>query len=53
MLLVKPFPVQQYDKKPRYDEDFRSTLRAGVHRIYLPAPFNAKQRLHWKTEPSP
>jgi hypothetical protein len=41
MLLAKLFPDEQYDKKPRHDTDSRATLRAGVHRIYLPAPLDA------------
>ena len=41
MLLTKPCPDAQYDKKPSHDADSRATLRAGVHRIYLPAPLDA------------
>jgi hypothetical protein len=44
MLLVKLFPDERYDKKPRHDTDSRSTFRAGVHRVYLPAPLNAHAR---------
>ena len=44
MLLAKLFPDEQYDKKPRHDTDSRATLRAGVHRIYLPAPLDAHAR---------
>src|SRR5271166_1102620 len=39
---MKPFPDEQYDRKPRHNSDSRSTLRAGVHRIYLPAPLDAQ-----------
>jgi hypothetical protein len=41
MLLTKPCPDAPYDKEPSHDDDSRATLRAGVHRIYLPAPFDA------------
>src|SRR5271166_4539218 len=34
---MKPFPDEPYGRKPRHNSDSRSTLRAGVHRIYLPA----------------
>src|SRR5208282_1188635 len=44
MLLTKPCPDAQYDKEPSHDADSRATLGAGVHRIYLPAPFDAPPR---------
>jgi hypothetical protein len=41
MLLAKLFRDEQYDKTPHHDTDSRATVRAGVHRIYLPAPLDA------------
>jgi hypothetical protein len=35
---------ERYDKKSSYDADSCSTLRAGVHRIHLPAPVDAQAR---------
>ncbi len=49
MLLAKPFPDEQYDKNPRHDTDSRATLRAGVRRIYLPAPLDAHARAEVQT----
>jgi hypothetical protein len=45
MLLTKPCPDAQYDKEPSHDADSCATLGAGVHRIYLPAPFDAPPRV--------
>ena len=45
MLLTKPCPDAPYDKEPATDDDSRATLRAGVHRIYLPTPFDAPPRV--------
>jgi len=45
MLLTKPCPDAPYDKEPGHDDDSRATLWAGVHRIYLPAPFDAPPRV--------
>jgi hypothetical protein len=53
MLLAKLFPDEQYDKKPRHDTDSRATLRAGVHRIYLPAPLDAHAWAEVQTGLSP
>jgi hypothetical protein len=41
-VLMAPFPDEQYDRKSSNDADSCSTLRAGGHRIYLPAPFDAQ-----------
>ena len=49
MLLTKPCPDAPYDKEPSHDDDSRATLRAGVHRIYLPAPFDAPPRVEMQT----
>jgi hypothetical protein len=40
----EPTSDERYDKKSSYDADSRSTLRAGVHRIHLPAPVDAEAR---------
>src|SRR3954469_11504995 len=53
MLLTKPCPDAQYDKEPSHDADSRSTVRAGVHRIYLSAPFDAQARAEMQTRLSP
>ena len=53
MLLAKLFPDEQYDKAPHHDTDSRATLRAGVHRIYLPAPLDARARTEVQTGLSP
>ena len=53
MLLAKLFPDEQYDKKPCHDADSRATLRAGVPRIYLPAPLDAHARAEMQTGLSP
>ena len=53
MLLTKPCPDAQYDKEPSHDADSRATLRAGVHRIYLPAPLDADARAEMQTGLSP
>jgi hypothetical protein len=53
MLLAKLFPDEQYDKKPRHDTDSRATLWTGVHRIYLPAPFDAHAWAEVQTGLSP
>src|SRR5271154_467606 len=45
MFLTKPCPDAPYDKEPSHDADSRATLRAGVHRIYLPASFDAPPRV--------
>src|SRR5208282_4544699 len=50
---MKPFPDEQYDRKPRHNSDSRSTLRAVVHRIYLPAPLDARARAEMQTGLSP
>src|SRR4030088_1875323 len=34
----------QYDRKSSNDADSCSTLRAGVHRIYLPLPVDTRRR---------
>src|SRR5208337_5539670 len=52
-LLMKPFPDEQYDRKPRHNSDSRSTLRAEVHRIYLPAPLDAQAWAEMQTGLSP
>ena len=40
-------------RKPRSDADPRVAVRAGVHRIYLPAPVDAQARAKMQTGPSP
>src|SRR3981189_3029044 len=49
MLLTKPCPDAPYDKEPGHDDDSRATLRAGVHRIYLPVPLDAHARAEMQT----
>ena len=55
----QPTSDERYDRKPNYDADSRSTLRAGVHRIYLPAPVDAQAwtevqtRLSLRLQPYP
>jgi hypothetical protein len=49
MLLTKPCRDAQYDQKPSHDADSRATLRSRVHRIYLPAPFEAPSRVEMQT----
>ena len=49
MLLTKPCPDAQYAQVPSHDADSRATLRTGVHRIYLPAPFDASPRVEMQT----
>jgi predicted RecB family nuclease len=55
----QPTSDERYDRKPSYDADSRSTLRAGVHRIYLPAPVDAQAwtevqtRLSLRLQPYP
>jgi hypothetical protein len=53
MLIAKLFPDEQYDKKTRHDTDFRATLRAGVHRVYLPASLDAHAGTEVQTGLSP
>src|ERR1700691_5620187 len=53
MLLTKPCPDAPYDKEPSHDDDSRATLRAGVHRIYLPPPLDADARAEMQTGLSP
>ena len=53
MLLAKLFPDEQDDKKPRHDAHSHPTLRAGVHRIYLPTPLDADARAEMQTGLSP
>jgi transposase len=41
---MKPCPDQPDDKKSCHNTNSGSALRAGVHRIYLPAPVVAQAR---------
>ena len=53
MLLGNPLPDERYDKKSSHDADPRSTLRAGVRRIFLPAPLDAQAGAEVQTGLSP
>src|ERR1700759_4692050 len=52
-LIMKPRLDQPDDTKPRHNANSGSTLRAGVHRIYLPAPLDAQARAEMQTGLSP
>src|ERR1700760_928734 len=52
-LITKPLPDEPNDRKPHRNADSRPTLRAGVHRIYLPAPLDAQARGEMQTRLSP
>ena len=45
----QPTSDERYDKKSSYDSDSRSTLRAEVHRIHLPALVDAQARTEVQT----
>src|SRR5271157_4138737 len=50
---MKPCPDEPDARKPRHSADPGSTLRAGVHRIYLPAPLDAQARAEMQIGLSP
>src|SRR5690348_9710612 len=52
-LITKPLPDEPDDRKPRHNANSGSTLRAGVHRIYLPPPLDAQARVEMQTRLSP
>jgi hypothetical protein len=49
-LIIKLLPMGNMTKNPVYGADFRSTLRARVHRIYLPAPVDTQAETELKIE---
>src|SRR3954462_7837551 len=50
---MKSCPDEPDARKPRHNADPGSTLRAGVRRIYLPAPLDAQARAEMQTRLSP
>jgi hypothetical protein len=49
-LIVKRLPMGNMTKNPVYGADSRSTLRASVHRIYLPPPVDTQAETELKIE---
>ena len=49
-LITKPLPMGNMTKNPVSGADSRSTLRARVHRIYLPAPVDTLAETGLKIE---
>src|SRR5215210_6810449 len=47
---MKPCPDEPDARKPRHNTDPGSTLRAGVHRVYLPTPLDAQARAEMQIE---